>query len=152
MKNLTKITQLLVADMQDSRKSYESMFKEHLNISYSELSYKEFDRSLTLITKGLIDSACDEMKPVLYDEKGMGMGTSRSLMKGKLLLQLYISLQKFYSIGTEMVNHQESSGENVQDEFTVFHRWFLRAVAGWLDIALYRAMLRIVRAVEIDSP
>ena len=36
-------------------------------------------------------------------------------------------------------------------ELTVLHSWFLRAVAAWLDIALYRAMARIVRMVELDK-
>jgi BAI1-associated protein 3 len=38
-----------------------------------------------------------------------------------------------------------------RDDFTVFHSWFIRAVAKWLDIALYKAMGRIVRAVRLDS-
>jgi hypothetical protein len=33
----------------------------------------------------------------------------------------------------------------------VFHSWFIRAVAKWLDIALYKAMGRIVRAVRLDN-
>ena len=33
----------------------------------------------------------------------------------------------------------------------MLHSWFLRAVAAWLDIALYRAMARIVRVVELDK-
>jgi hypothetical protein len=33
----------------------------------------------------------------------------------------------------------------------VFHSWFIRAVAKWLDIALYKAMGRIVRAVRLDT-
>ncbi len=33
----------------------------------------------------------------------------------------------------------------------MFHSWFIRAVAKWLDIALYKAMGRIVRAVRLDS-
>lgn len=31
------------------------------------------------------------------------------------------------------------------------HTWFNKAVARWLDIALYKAMQRIIRAVELDD-
>ena len=34
---------------------------------------------------------------------------------------------------------------------TESHLWFNKAVARWLDIALYKAMQRITRAVEIDD-
>ena len=37
------------------------------------------------------------------------------------------------------------------EDFTVFHSWFIRAVAKWLDMALYKAMGRIVRAVRLDN-
>ena len=31
------------------------------------------------------------------------------------------------------------------------HSWFTKAVTRWLDIALYKAMERITRAVELDE-
>ena len=31
------------------------------------------------------------------------------------------------------------------------HIWFNKAVARWLDIALYKAMQRIIRAVDLDD-
>ena len=31
------------------------------------------------------------------------------------------------------------------------HVWFNKAVARWLDIALYKAMQRIIKAVELDD-
>ena len=33
---------------------------------------------------------------------------------------------------------------------TGFHQWFYRGVAQWLDMALYKAMQRIEKAVELD--
>lgn len=32
-----------------------------------------------------------------------------------------------------------------------YHLWFQQGVAGWLDIAAYKAMQRIERAVELDK-
>ncbi len=31
------------------------------------------------------------------------------------------------------------------------HTWFNKAVARWLDIALYKAMQRIIKAVQLDQ-
>lgn len=32
-----------------------------------------------------------------------------------------------------------------------FHHWFYRGVAQWLDIALFKALQRVKKAVELDS-
>ena len=36
-------------------------------------------------------------------------------------------------------------------EVSESHVWFNKAVARWLDIALYKAMQRIIKAVELDD-
>ncbi len=36
-------------------------------------------------------------------------------------------------------------------EFMCHHTWFNKAVARWLDIALYKAMQRIIKAVQLDQ-
>ena len=40
MRNLTRITHLLVADMEEGRRLYQQVFWENLNISYLELAYR----------------------------------------------------------------------------------------------------------------
>lgn len=42
-------------------------------------------------------------------------------------------------------------GEIESLQITNFHTWFHRGVAQWLDIALYKALQRIQKAVEIDQ-
>ena len=32
-----------------------------------------------------------------------------------------------------------------------YYTWFLKAVAKWLDIALFKAVQRILKAVELDD-
>ena len=68
MKNLTRITHLLMADIEEGKQQYQAMFWNHLNIDYIEIAYKEFDQNLTMITKSLIDKACDDMKPIYFEE------------------------------------------------------------------------------------
>lgn len=153
MKNLTRMTHLLVADIEEGREQYQTMFWEHLNIDYVEIAYREFDQNLTLITKAVIDKACDEMKPILFKEEEKDNVLKSSLMVGTQLFELYLALQQFYTLGFSVIkkyNFQEKDGEE-KDDFTVFHSWFIRAVAKWLDIALYKAMVRIVKAVELDD-
>ncbi len=41
--------------MQEGKKEFQSLFWESLNVDYVEISYREFDLNLTIITKALIE-------------------------------------------------------------------------------------------------
>ena len=139
-----------MADIEEGRQQYQTIFWSHLNIDYTEIVYKEFDQTLTLITKSLIDKVCDEMKPIQFDDKANQRGIKASLTIGTQLFELYLSLQQFYTLGFSVLKKDVENGPGQQD-FTVFHSWFIKAVAKWLDIALYKAMTRIVRSVKLDD-
>ena len=149
MKNLTRITQLLMADLEEGRQKYQTMFWKHLNIDYIGIVYREFDQNLTLITKSLIDKACDNMTPIHFNDVKQHPEIRSSLSVGTQLFELYIVLQQFYTMGFSVLKKQEKS-QGTKD-FTIFHSWFLKAVAKWLDIALYKAMVLIVRSVQLDD-
>lgn len=71
---------------------------------------------------------------------------------GTQLFELYLGLQQFYTLGFSVLKSEaKEGGGGGGPDFTVFHSWFLRAVAKWLDIALYKAMVRIVRSVRLDT-
>ena len=105
------------------------------------------------------------MKPILFSEKN-GLAVTSSLNVGTQLYELYLALQQFYSLGFSIFKGSKDNpdgaggcaltsgcagGLGETDEFTVFHSWFIKAVAKWLDIALYKAMVRIVKAVKLDD-
>ena len=64
-------------------------------------------------------------------------------------------MQQFYE-GFAVVKSSETTGGGGDDPdgsggVGSYHRWFIRAVAKWLDMALSKAIGRIVRAVELDD-
>ena len=148
MRNLTKITYLLMADIQESKELYQSVFWTHLNVNYMEIAYREFDQNLTLITKRVIDQACDDMKPILFDGRENQPGIKTNIDTGTSLFELYLALKQFYTLG---FTYLKISGKTGSQDYTVFHSWFHKAVAKWLDLALHKAMIRIVRSVEKDD-
>ena len=52
----------------------------------------------------------------------------------------------FHRMGDELF-----PGSSECFELTESHVWFNKAVARWLDIALYKAMQRIIKAVDLDD-
>ena len=55
MRNLTRITHLLVADLEEGKRLYQDTFRKSLNINYLELAFNEFDANIKSITKEIID-------------------------------------------------------------------------------------------------
>jgi hypothetical protein len=99
------------------------------------------------------------MCPILYSEDDTS-GLTSSLKVGTQLFGLYLALQQFHNAGCRILGEGGKGGSGRQKgeeggreraDVTVFHSWFIGAVAKWLDIALYKAMVRIVRAVRLDS-
>ena len=51
---------------------------------------------------------------------------------------------------TIFYNFSFSSAGSLSD-LGAYYTWFLKAVAKWLDIALFKAVQRILKAVELDD-
>lgn len=49
------------------------------------------------------------------------------------------------------LGHTNSDVDLVTSHLIKYHLWFQQGVARWLDIAAYKAMQRIERAVELDK-
>ena len=95
---------------------------------------------------------------------------------GVRLFELYLSLKQVQSLSAQyslpssggLINFSNSSPglhhsgggglgslsqqqQPSDDGLASYHLWFLKAVAKWLDIALVRAIRRIVKAVSLDD-
>ena len=49
MRNLTKLTNLLIADIKTSIATYQDLFRETLNVDYVELACKEYEKHLGML-------------------------------------------------------------------------------------------------------
>lgn len=84
------------------------------------------------------------------------------LVIGTRLFELYLSLQEFYKLiesnignnldgNTTLSSSSSGSQSSVHGDLGPYYTWFLKAVAKWLDIALFKAVQRILKAVEMDD-
>jgi hypothetical protein len=65
------------------------------------------------------------------------------LTMGTALFELYLCLQQFLKLSLQQPNGSS--------KLATFYSWFSPAVGRWLDIALYKALIRIGKAVALDS-
>jgi hypothetical protein len=138
---LTRLTQLLVADLSACKERFAKMFRETLNIDYAELAFKEYERLLRPVTEKCVREAIDAMRPlaIIDNHDEPIQARTRDLAVGAKLFELYLALQKFYC------SSEEAATEHL------YYQWFVRAVAHWLDIALLRSIRRIIKAIEMDD-
>ena len=54
MRNLTKLTNLLIADIKTSIATYQDLFRETLNVDYVELACKEYEKHLGPLAKNIV--------------------------------------------------------------------------------------------------
>lgn len=72
--------------------------------------------------------------------------SSQPLNVGTTLFELYLIMQRFVVLGSDLCPMEHEA-------FPIrhFHRWFHGGVSQWLDIAVFKALQRIEKAVELDS-
>ena len=72
MRNLTKLTNLLIADIKTSIATYQDLFRETLNVDYVELACKEYEKHLgplakNIVTTGMYYYNCNFAKKKYFD-------------------------------------------------------------------------------------
>ena len=72
MRNLTKLTNLLIADIKTSIATYQDLFRETLNVDYVELACKEYEKHLgplakNIVTTGMYYYNCNFAKQKYFD-------------------------------------------------------------------------------------
>ena len=124
MRNLTKLTNLLIADLKTSITTYRDLFRETLNVDYVELSCKEYERHLGVLAKNLVTTVCDRLvlnqrrlrrRQSNASEENIVIVPEFDLVIGTRLFELYLSLQEFYKLtdanrSSRSVNHVISDG------------------------------------------
>ena len=150
-------------------------------MDYALVTFKIYDNLLSKRVKLIVEDVCGLLRPLSFpdDESGFrddeepdsGLRSEEEdILVGTKLFELYLAMQQFYQLGGELseegtdfmnssrcsdsgAESTNSSSESVSSLENVhnYHKWFTKAVAKWLDIALFKAMKRILRAVHLDK-
>ncbi|XP_054263461.1 protein unc-13 homolog 4B-like isoform X2 [Macrosteles quadrilineatus] len=147
LKHKINIVRLIKSDLQKAIEFHEKLFVTMIQVSYAKTLYTIFECKVSEMTEPLVNDICASLKPLRYkDNSHTANMEDDPLALGTSLFELYIELQRLSVLGTAIC---PSESDNFH--ITRFHTWFHRGVAHWLDIAVYKAMHRIQRAVELDE-
>lgn len=163
LQHLIRVIQLVRSDLQRAVEYYDRVFVEVMSFPYSKVLYGLYESKIASLVESEILDVCKSMKRLRYSEgsdstihlagglngvTGLGNTTvgSEPLSMGTTLFELYLTLQRFLTLG-QGLNETEWQSYAISK----FHSWFFGGVAQWLDIAAYKALTRIEKAVDLDS-
>ncbi|XP_073994154.1 C2 and C2B_Munc13-like domain-containing protein staccato isoform X3 [Rhodnius prolixus] len=145
-----KITNLVRNDLQKSIELYDMIFYITTKIQYSMDLYRVFDGKICELTKPLVGEICSNLKPLKFKGNLLDIDKNNAdyenLTIGTSLFELYLALQKLLVLGRGIFPMDIESFQ-----ISKYHIWFHLGVAHWLDIAMYKAMQRIEKAVDLDE-
>ncbi|XP_067210437.1 protein unc-13 homolog 4B isoform X4 [Linepithema humile] len=137
-----KIIQLIRADLQKAIDYHDKLFIKRINMPYARMLYIAYEKRISDMCTVIIQDVCARLKRIEVDSTD-----NEELSLGTTLFELYLTLQRYAVLGQMLCAEGQLEYMKVQN----YYNWFRSGVAHWLDIAVYKALKRIDRAVEIDS-
>ncbi|XP_072932693.1 protein unc-13 homolog 4B [Epargyreus clarus] len=163
LQHLIRVIQLVRSDLQRAIEYFDRVFVEVMGFPYSKALYGLYESKIASLVEPEVIQVCKSLKRLQYDEGSTntvylagglngetGLGSpqvgSEPLAMGTTLFELYLALQRFLTLG-------QGLNETNWDSYAIskFHSWFYGGVAQWLDIAAYKALTRIEKAVDLDN-
>ncbi|XP_065080920.1 protein unc-13 homolog 4B isoform X5 [Ochlerotatus camptorhynchus] len=145
LQNMIKIIQLVRSDIQRSIEHYDKIFQEIIHFQYTKELYITYELKLAELIKPCVEQICRSLKRIDIPESNSDLLKYEDINMGTTLFELYIVLKRFSKLGPAL-----SPGES---NFAIdeYHNWFTVGVTHWLDISVYKALMRIHKAIELDT-
>ncbi|XP_034941538.1 protein unc-13 homolog 4B isoform X4 [Chelonus insularis] len=136
-----KVIQLVRADLQRAMEVYDKLFIKKINFPYARTLYIMYEKRITDMCMIIVEDVCLRLKRIEVDSND-----DAELILGTTLFELYLSLQRYATMSKVFC----LDGLEYM-KILNYHEWFRAGVSHWLDIAVYKALRRIERAVEFDT-
>ncbi|XP_026666615.1 protein unc-13 homolog 4B isoform X1 [Ceratina calcarata] len=136
-----KVIQLIRADLQSAIDNYDKLFIKRINFPYARCLYIMYEKRISDLCMIITEDVCGRLKRIEAEHADV------ELNLGTTLFEMYLALQRYATLGQVLCAEGQLEDMKVQN----YHEWFKAGVAHWLDIAVYKALKRIDRAVEFDT-
>ncbi|XP_065220608.1 protein unc-13 homolog 4B-like isoform X2 [Planococcus citri] len=148
LKYLVKVAQLIGLDLDGARKFHEMLFKERLNFPYAKTLFAVYQSNVAELVEGIVTDMCMMMKPLDFEKRNDKDANNDPLSMGTTMFELFLALQAIERTGATLFDN-----DDVFETFPLrkFYSWFFPGVVRWLDIAAFKALQRIDKAVELDD-
>lgn len=108
-----------------------------LHFPYSTTCYKFYEEKLVDNFQPIIEGICKSLKRItLPEDRFQRLPEHEEVNMGTTLFEVYLVLKRFELLGSGL------SCENTDFKLNNFHEWFTGGVTHWLDISVYKALIR----------
>ncbi|EEZ97425.2 BAI1-associated protein 3-like Protein [Tribolium castaneum] len=144
---LIQAIQLVKSDLQKALEFYDKLFQQTINFQYAKALYVFYQAKISALAEPDVRNICKSLKKLSFT----GFTTNETdsnepLKEGTTLFELYLALHRFVVLGKGLCQ-TDSDSFHIRN----FYQWFHGGVAQWLDIAVFKALQRIEKAVELDK-
>ncbi|KAK7866890.1 hypothetical protein R5R35_006050 [Gryllus longicercus] len=147
LNHIIKIVKNAMKNLHLATEVYDKIFQETLQLAYAMTLFSAHGNKISELVEPAIEEVYQVLKPLKFNDKSSTEGSEDDVLEyGMQLFDLYLTLQRFVVSGSGI-----SSEETKKHRLSEYHRWFHRSVAQWLDIALWKSLKRIQKAVELDN-
>ena len=160
LENSIRLSQSLTDDLKSVMSFHQEPFSRVWSIDVFATVYRFYDAQMAAQVKPIIESVTralksshstseDEVVALALEASGQPRSVQPldeansigpRLTMGTALFELYLCLQQFVKLSPSS-----------ESKLSTFYSWFSPAVGRWLDIALFKALIRIGKAVALDS-
>lgn len=89
--------------------------------------------------KAIIERVCKNLKRIqIPEDRFEHLPEHKEINMGTTLFEVYLVLKRFALLGTAL------SPETPDFKIAHYHEWFTSGVTHWLDISVYKALIRFV--------
>ncbi|XP_044262026.1 protein unc-13 homolog 4B isoform X2 [Tribolium madens] len=144
---LIQAIQLVKSDLQKALEFYDKLFQQTINFQYAKALYVFYQAKISALAEPDVRNICKSLKKLSFTGFTTNETESNeSLKEGTTLFELYLALHRFVALGKGLCQ-TDSDSFHIRN----FYQWFHGGVAQWLDIAVFKALQRIEKAVELDK-
>ncbi|KAK9880351.1 hypothetical protein WA026_010235 [Henosepilachna vigintioctopunctata] len=144
---ITKIINLVRCDVQKAIEFFDRTFQEKIGIAYAKELYKFYQQKICEIAEEEVTNVCKTLKKFNFTGNTLDRESHEEpLNEGTKLFELYLGIQRFVLLG-KGISPVDCDNFNINN----FYKWFHGGVAQWLEIAVFKALQRIEKAVELDK-
>lgn len=142
IRGLVKLFTTVLVDLRRGLDYYNNLFETHVDVPYFSTVYKQFEKQVLNDLEPEINALCRTLKVSELGSESPTLPETAEL--GTSIFELYFVVQEFASF-------QEHLTSRTSGGIMCYYTWFEPAVDKWIDLAKYKALRRIKKAMEMNK-
>lgn len=139
------LVKLIRLDVNRAVDYYDPLFQSKMRVPFAHTVFMFYEARLAEHVQPVIASVCKNLKRIsAVPDARFAEAEHVELNMGTTLFEVYLVVKRFAEMGPRL------SPVATEYRITDYPLWFAAGVTHWLDISVYKALIRVERAIELD--